>query len=61
MLNYRAAPSTIEDVGGSKKGWEIGRIPANGSAIAALAQLVEHFIRNEGVVGSNPISGTIFS
>jgi hypothetical protein len=27
---------------------------------AALAQLVEHRIRNAGVVGSNPISGTIF-
>ena len=26
---------------------------------AALAQLVEHVIRNDGVVGSNPISGTI--
>ena len=25
---------------------------------AALAQLVEHIIRNDGVVGSNPISGT---
>jgi hypothetical protein len=29
--------------------------------IAALAQLVEHRIRNAGVVGSNPIGGTIFS
>ncbi len=28
--------------------------------IAALAQLVEHLIRNEGVGGSNPSSGTIF-
>ena len=37
------------------------RIPANGHAIAALAQLVEHRIRNAGVVGSNPIGGTIFS
>ena len=27
---------------------------------AALAQLVEHIIRNDGVVGSNPIGGTIF-
>ena len=26
--------------------------------IAALAQLVEHLIRNEGVGGSNPSSGT---
>ena len=37
------------------------RIPANGHAIAALAQLVEHRIRNAGVVGSNPIGGTIIS
>ena len=28
---------------------------------AALAQLVEHRIRNAGVVGSNPIGGTIIS
>jgi hypothetical protein len=27
--------------------------------VAALAQLVEHRIRNAGVVGSNPIGGTI--
>ncbi len=27
---------------------------------AALAQLVEHRIRNAGVVGSNPIGGTIY-
>ena len=26
---------------------------------AGLAQLVEHLIRNEGVVGSSPITGTI--
>ena len=28
---------------------------------AALAQLVEHLIRNEGVTGSSPVSGTIHS
>src|SRR5690348_11693788 len=28
---------------------------------AALAQLVEHLIRNEGVTGSSPVSGTIFT
>ena len=28
---------------------------------AALAQLVEHIIRNDGVTGSNPVSGTTFS
>ena len=28
--------------------------------LAAVAQLVEHVIRNDGVVGSSPISGTIF-
>ena|GEM_PF-3687395 len=26
--------------------------------IAGVAQLVEHLIRNEGVVGSSPITGT---
>lgn len=29
------------------------------AALANLAQLVEHFIRNERVVGSNPIVGSI--
>ena len=28
-------------------------------AYAGIAQLVEHLIRNEGVAGSNPVSGTI--
>ena len=28
--------------------------------IAALAQLVEHIIRNDGVTGSSPVSGTNF-
>jgi hypothetical protein len=28
------------------------------SGNAALAQLVEHIIRNDGVVGSSPSSGT---
>ena len=27
-------------------------------SIAGIAQLVEHLIRNEGVVGSSPITGT---
>ena len=27
---------------------------------AGVAQLVEHLIRNEGVVGSSPITGTIY-
>ena len=30
------------------------------SGQAALAQLVEHIIRNDGVVGSSPPSGTTF-
>jgi hypothetical protein len=33
--------------------------PTKGRACAALAQLVEHLIRNEGVTGSSPVSGTI--
>ena len=37
---------------------EIGYI--NRSTFAALAQLVEHLIRNERVAGSNPASGSIF-
>ncbi len=28
-------------------------------AYAGIAQLVEHLIRNEGVAGSSPVSGTI--
>ena len=28
---------------------------------AAVAQLVEHIIRNDGVGGSNPFSGTTFT
>ena len=32
--------------------------PLRGRACAALAQLVEHLIRNEGVTGSSPVSGT---
>lgn len=35
--------------------------PGNGRRRAAVAQLVEHVIRNDGVVGSSPISGTSFS
>gem|GEM_PF-4153065 len=29
-----------------------------GGAHAALAQLVEHIIRNDGATGSSPVSGT---
>lgn len=29
------------------------------TCVAGVAQLVEHLIRNEGVVGSSPITGTI--
>lgn len=32
--------------------------PYNVRVLATLAQLVEHLIRNERVVGSNPISGS---
>jgi hypothetical protein len=34
---------------------------ADGRVQAALAQLVEHRIRNAGVTGSSPVGGTIFS
>jgi hypothetical protein len=33
--------------------------PDAGAAWAALAQVVEHIIRNDGVAGSSPASGTI--
>ncbi len=39
------------------------RVPSAWSSTfshAALAQLVEHFIRNEGVVGSTPMGGSTF-
>ena len=35
-----------------------GKHGLNLSHIAGVAQLVEHLIRNEGVVGSSPIPGT---
>src|SRR3982751_964497 len=47
--------------------WRGGACPCRGPLIvgahfrksqAALAQLVEHIIRNDGVVGSSPSSGT---
>lgn len=34
-------------------------MPAHGNW-AGVAQLVEHVIRNDGVVGSSPITGTSF-
>ena len=34
--------------------------PIKARASAALAQLVEHIIRNDGVTGSSPVSGTIY-
>ena len=43
-----------------KKGWANGSTAVEKPCVAALAQLVEHLIRNEGVGGSNPSSGTIF-
>ena len=46
----RTAASSDLATGGAKPG------PQN--RIAAVAQLVEHVIRNDGVVGSSPISGT---
>src|SRR5207253_2617509 len=41
---------------GPQKALVRGRPPPAGQA--ALAQLVEHIIRNDGVVGSSPSSGT---
>src|SRR5262249_19009297 len=38
--------------------WSRGANPPYGVKIAAIAQLVEHIIRNDGVGGSNPSCGT---
>ena len=38
--------------------WKKVKIYIKIPAYAGLAQLVEHLIRNEGVVGSSPITGT---
>src|SRR3954452_23666406 len=36
----------------------VGRVLARVAWSAAIAQLVEHVIRNDGVTGSNPVCGT---
>ena len=36
--------------------YQVHAFPAR---FAAIAQLVEHVIRNDGVAGSNPVNGTI--
>ena len=38
--------------------WKYGKRYINIIPVAGVAQLVEHLIRNEGVVGSSPITGT---
>ena len=38
--------------------WKYGKVYINMPCVAGVAQLVEHLIRNEGVVGSSPITGT---
>ena len=39
--------------------WTRGANPPYDVKIAAIAQLVEHIIRNDGVGGSNPSCGTM--
>ncbi len=46
--NPRKSEFALPGIGRADTGWRV----------AALAQLVEHLIRNEGVGGSNPSSGT---
>jgi hypothetical protein len=36
-------------------------LPEAPARFAAIAQLVEHVIRNDGVTGSNPVCGTSMS
>ena len=55
---WSVARKTPRDVAKRGAGKYQVRIPI--SRFAALAQLVEHIIRNDGVVGSNPIGGTTF-
>ena len=42
------------------KGDIIVKVRRKGGQNAGIAQSVEHFTRNEGVVGSSPISGFIY-
>ena len=50
-LPIRAPP----DIRSARNGTGLARAPAG---FAAIAQLVEHVIRNDGVGGSNPSCGT---
>lgn len=36
-------------------------VPSHHNKCAGVSQLVEHLTCNQGVVGSSPIAGTIFS
>ena len=47
-----AAPNAL------KSDCDAGAGPVDAPVSAALAQSVEHIIRNDGVTGSNPVSGT---
>ena len=63
---WRAERGTINAIRWCAKAKEAGNFgscspsycPLNHHAVAAVAQMVEHVIRNDGVVGSSPISGT---
>jgi hypothetical protein len=66
-VGYRLASDAPRAIPRCKQGCEeelsralLRCIPTPPKTSAALAQPVEHIIRNDGVVGSNPISGTSF-
>src|SRR5260370_39377438 len=59
----------IREIAGQRFSCQDGQCPISGASVfspvaersrwsAAIAQLVEHVIRNDGVTGSNPVCGT---
>ena len=56
------APSAVPDETPAPEGYTVLGTPlrANLKLGGDVAQLGEHLVRNEGVVGSNPIISTIF-
>src|SRR6266404_2069971 len=53
-FSCKTVPCPISGAGG------FGPVGERAAWSAAIAQLVEHVIRNDGVTGSNPVCGTTF-
>ena len=60
LNNKRAAGGGLPASNPSDRGRGLDATNMRVAPGAALAQLVEHRIRNAGVTGSSPVSGTIF-